>query len=440
MSELQEIHESLVVIFDLEGFSKPNPVQQAKLVHSFVENLDARLNALDDLDPDAYSTGDGAVVSIGRHCKIDRDEVTRFLGFVIDLTSHLLKAGLIVRVAANYSDRDHAVPLDPSGHIKGPCIQIGDTINVAARILTFCDPREIMISRALYELLRKLDLENIHSFHRNDDYVTKHEEVLSTYSYNPPKRLRQLFYCPDSPLHSYKRYWNFPPIKPDTLKYFIDNGLVFELDKVISNAYESMRFMNHTMSFLSWSSVLNVLTSLRYDPEDTVYVLSRNDHAAGFWTQSRRGRYVHYLSSNAEDHEGYINQTRIMVYDDSRAEAELMPDKDIFHDLEKLHNTKTFFRFPAGQLFRFPRVAELRFGFTVSKRHKFAIIPIPSPEEIEAQKLGSEHIGELLKLYVDFDVTDGPMKAVITADDAYVSELISGIEAILSDSQIRKIK
>ena len=449
MKNFDVIENSLVAIFDIENFSKRNPENQARLVGSFVELLGHHLRELSNLKPDAFSSGDGAIVSIGRSCKVDRPQVQQFFDFVIAFTTQMLREGLIIRVAVNYSDRDRIIPLNDSDPICGECIQIGDAINIATRIISFCEPREIMLSESLVELFRKLDMEDTVPLHKNDQLVTKHGLVLNTYSYEPPDALQKYFYSPKSPVHAYKRFTSFPPITTDNLQFFRTNGLEFELRKVISNAYDAMRYINDTKTFLSWNQVLNVLISLNYDHEDNVYVLSRNDNAAGFWTQSRRNTYIRHLEkrSNEKPSKGYINQTRVMVYDDNKhpttataTPEELMADHDIYHDLNRLHKTNSFYSYPSTLLFRYEKLSELLFGFTLSTKHGYAIISVPEADGIDPHKLHTKYIGEVLRQHKGYDAADGPMKAIITADKDYVDSLRLEMDAILEDPDIYRIK
>jgi hypothetical protein len=217
------------------------------------------------------------------------------------------------------------------------------------------------------------------------------------------------------------------------------SGLDNELRKVVSNAYDAMSYINETKTFLSASEVLQVLTRPNYDPEDTVYVVSRNDKPTGFWTQKRRNQYITFLAGYATRHGGHINQTRILVYDDEKTD-ERMPTDDIFHHLKGLHATKTFFNFPVSLLYPYEQISQLIFGFTLSKKHKYAIISVPGADLIEAKQLRTENLGELLQFYKDYDAADGPMKAIITADEAYVENLIAEFESLLNDPSTSVLK
>ncbi len=439
MAEIQEIDRCLVVIFDIEGFSKEDPETQAELVDSFIQVLDNSLKGLEDTKPDAFSTGDGAIVSVGRNCKLDKRTVKLFIDFVINCAANMLKEGLIIRTAVNYSEKNRVVMIDASVNIQGKYIQIGDAINNAVRIMNFCEPREIMIDESVHNFLRQVGLGQTYPFFKNDRLTTKHNVILNTFTYDPPEDKKNYFYSPRCSSHYYKKFSYFPPVKTSILEYFMQHGLDFELKNVIAYAFESVRELNDTMKFVSWHNVLDVLTQLRYDSSDTVYVLSRNDRAGGFWTQPRKNQYINYLKTCAAQYSSRINQTRVLVYDESEPDR-LMPEDDIFYDLEKLHNTNTLFSFPSKGLLQYEKLDELIFGFTLSMKHKYAVIPIPGAEAFGLRAPRLDNIGEALKPYEGYDTVHGPMKAIITGDDKYVEELIKEMQALLKDYRIAKLK
>lgn len=436
MSQYSQIDRSLVAIFDIEEFSERSPEKQAQLVNSFLEFLSNHLEMLNELKPDAFSTGDGAIVSVGRQCIVNSETTKRFLKFAIDFTDTLCSSGVIIRTAVNYSEGDRVV-FGPAGSLENQYIQVGDTINIASRIVSFCEPRELMISDSVHNLLRHHELLSEFHFFRNDPLVTKHGLRLDTYTYFPQEELKDTFYSPNSPLHPYKRFAAFPPIKASTLRYFMSSGLEAELRRTVSNAYDAIGYINETKTFLSSHEVLQVLTRPNYDPADVVYVVSRNDHPTGFWTQKRRNQYISFLNGNAIRHGGHINQTRIMVFDQDK--VKIMPSDDIYYDLERLHQTKTFYNFPSCLIHPYEKISELIFGFTLSTKHKYAIIPVPGAD-IDASKLRTGNFGGLLKQFQDYDAADGPMKAIITADEQYVGALIAEFENMIGDSTAGLLK
>lgn len=424
------IDRSLVTILDIEEWSKEAPQDQAELVATFVEKLGDFLESLRTLKPDAFSTGDGAIVSIGREHRLDPEATELFLTNLLDFTRSLLGDGLVVRVAVNTGQRDLTVSVPADSPLRGDIIQVGDTINIAARILTFCEPREVMVSEATVSWLRLCGHQKLFPFRRNDPLVTKHGVTLLTYSYDPPEPPtgeNKLFYSPRSPSHEYKRFSGFPSIKPETLSSFMPSGLHKELSRVVANAYDSMRAVNDTRTFLSWRNVLKVLVQINYDPTDELLVLSRNERPIGFWTQERREEYLSYLQSNASRSGGYINQTRVMVHrpiPTLPTEKDLMPSSALHEQMLALHKTDSYYAVASTILLaNYDRLSELAFGFTLSTKHRFVVIPVPSPEELEADAVDPKNLRYLLRTYTEYRPADGPFRAVVSADEQFVSEL-----------------
>jgi hypothetical protein len=424
MSQFNVIDRSLVGIFDIEGFSQGTQQEQANLVTKFFAVLSNYLEKHNKMKPDSVSTGDGSIVSVGRQCSITLEETKSFLQFAIDFTKEMCQSGINIRAALNYSERERIV----SGFehaLKGQSFQVGNAKNMASRIISFCEPRELMISQSVYELLRDYDLEKQFHFNKNDVLETKHGVLLHTFTYVPSYD-ENILYSPKSPLHKYKRFSSFPPIKAETLDYFVSSGLEAELHTIISKAYDTIGCINNTKTFISTSEVIDILTRPYYDPEDKVYVVSRSDRKTHFWTQKNRNQYLTFLTNNANRNGGYINQERIMVFEDLYDNTHA-PEEDINYSIEALHAPETYFTFPEYHLKPYEKISELIFGVTISTKYKYAIISIPSHNS-KPKYLKPENFGDLLSRYRDYEIADGPMKAIITADKKYVENLIEEFE------------
>lgn len=437
------IDRSLVAILDIEGWSKEAPRDQAQLVEAFVNQLGHFLATIQEFEPDAFSTGDGAIISIGRAVPLDEKATEQFIKALLDFTRSLLSDGLFVRVAINTGQLDLMVSIPEGNALRGDIVQVGDTINIAARIMNYCEPREVMLSAETVSWLRLCGLEDCIPVLRNYPLVTKHQVSLDTYSYDPIDEDKGVFYSPRSPTHVYKRYSGFPSIKSETLRSFAPSGLHRELERVVANAYDSMQAVNETRTFLSWRNVLKVLVQLNYDPTDDVLILSRNERPIGFWTQERREEYLAYLEANAVRNGGYINQTRVVVHKPiSRlvGAEHLMPDVQLYDRLLAIHNTDSYYSVPSTIfLANYDRLSELTFGFTLSTKHRFVVIPIPSPEELDADAVNPKNLRYLLRSYAEYRTADGPFRAVISADEQFVSELEREMRALIVD-HAEKIK
>jgi hypothetical protein len=412
----------------------------AEAVNRFAQRLNERLGASPQLGAVAWSTGDGAIVSIGRQRPVTTKDVRDFFDFVVGFTNEMIGEGLILRAAVNSAEAERFVDLPPGGALQGQFIQVGDTINVAARILTFTDPREIMVSDEFWRLLRRLDISE-HVFLANDPLITKHGEVLLTHTLEPKRSVHSNLYSPsDSSFHAYKKYHYFPPITGETIDYFQRIGLDAELRKLVAYAFESISEISETHSLVSWNQVLNVLTNLTYDPDDTVYVLWRAERAVNFWTQARIRTYLKYLRDHI-DSDGHINQIRVRTYADEN-NFENMRSGDMLNQLQPLHKPGTLWGFPISRLSgaaQYERLSKLIFGVTISTKYQYAIIPVPAPEAVGQSHISTRDLeaGDRLRIYGDgqYEQSDGPMKAIITANRTYVANLIAEFSELLRDPQ-----
>lgn len=431
------LERTIVAIVDIESFTQSRPEAQAGMIRRFIEILGDLAEASPQLTVDAWSTGDGAILSVGRVNAIDDDIVHQFLDLVINMMACLIRQGIIVRTAINYSELDRVVAIPDPSPLRGGFVQVGDGINEAARIVAFSEPRELLAGESFLRLLRRLRIPRESEFVKNQTFRTKHGQMLQTYTYKPSGADADAFYSPDSPLHRYKRFSSFPPIKSKTLDYFVKAGLEFEIRKVIEQAYGAMESINETHAFLSSSAVLQVLIQMTYDPDDEVLVVSRNDQP-GFWDQARRVDYIRYLRDSTNGCR-YINQRRLLVYrggDGNPSQTAFACDlasedeAALIQDLRPLHAPGTFSSFPSTYLFTYQAISSLRYGFTLSKRMGLAIIPVPAPDEAELGTLSPREIAAFMDRYPQYDPLSGPMKAVITADPGYIDDLIREFDGI----------
>lgn len=427
----KKIDRVLVAIFDIENFSIQTPKQQLSLVRSFIKDLSDSLSDIEKLQPDAFSTGDGAIISIGRKCSIEERQTKAFLNLIIELVVKMRKSNITLRASVNYSELDRALITSDYDFIQGNFIQIGDTINVASRILNYCEPGEIIINESVYNLLRKLDLHKDILLHKNELLITKHGLQLDTFTYIPSADVKGYLYCPDNEKQRYKKFNYFPPVKGDTIKFYREIGLQNELLKVAENAFETVKQINFTNNLASTSNVFNVLTNLQYDETDTVYVLSREDRENNFWTQPRRENYIKFLKANAKKSKsGFINQTRVRVWGYGQ-DREILDGPGVKDELIGLHKPNSYFSITDESLNKFRNLSKFIFGFTLSKKNKYAIIPIPDPQSCDGIIPECEHIGTtLVSYYSKYNAKDGPMKAIIATDSKFIESLISDFERL----------
>jgi hypothetical protein len=361
------------------------------------------------------------------------------MSFVLDFVLSLSKEGLILRTSLNYSEFDQLLLIDSISTIEGNYIQTGDTINIAERILLYCEPKEIMINFTVYDMLSKNNLLKKYSFKKNDLLHTKHNVILDTYTYEPKEEESGYIYSPHNSIHPYKKYSYFPPVKAEQIEYYMEVGLERELREVTENAFKILKDVNIANNMVSVNSIINVLIHLKYDPDDVVYVLNREDRKHNFWTQERTAIYLRLLRSNASNSNNIINQKRFHIWDSEKG-SHLVPENDISIELRKIHPPNTYFSLSDRELIKYERLYELVFGGTISSKYKYAIIAIPDPDPFLSTFISdSKGIGKALMPYRDYDQETGPMKAFITADPEYVETLISEFEQLLKDSSLEEM-
>ncbi len=234
MIKVEEVNWTIAVILDICSFTTKDHMEQVSSIEFFVRELVHRLEGLEKLSPDAFSTGDGAIITIGRQCQIDKNSTKAFLDFVIGFVIEMQKRGLSIRAAINYSERDKIITISHVGSIQGEFIQIGDTINTASRIISFAEVGEILVNNTVCKLLDNCGLKQ-YSFKKNERFITKHGEEINSYSYVPKREEKKYLYNPDNPVHQYKKYSFFPAINIQVVEYFYKTGLLFELNNLCAN-------------------------------------------------------------------------------------------------------------------------------------------------------------------------------------------------------------
>jgi len=213
-------------------------------------------------------------------------------------------------------------------------------------------------------------------------------------------------------------------------------------DRALSTIRETIELAEQDRTLLSSVPVVDILTELPYDPDDTVYVVWRADRQTSFWTQARKARYLAHLRTKAGSYGGFVNQTRIMVFNDAEPQTiatqdNVLPSDHIYFSLLPLHRPGTFLASPQTILADYPQVNQLVFGYTLSSRHRYAVIPIPFAEDLEPSALATAQIGSYLEVHRDYDEADGPMRALVTVNPAFIETLLEQTRALIDDERVK---
>lgn len=229
-----------------------------------------------------------------------------------------------------------------------------------------------------------------------------------------------------------------------TREAFSRAGVGILLDRAVTTVRETIGVVDATQTLLSSTPVVDVLAALPYDTDDSVYVLWRADGSQDFWTQVRKERYLAHLQECATQSGGSLNQTRVMVYDDSVPASIATPDNilrpdHILFSLAPLHRAGSLLSLPRSALDDYPRVAQLRFGCTVSSRHGYAVVPIPFAEDLAPGSVAPERLGQYLGNHGDYDEAEGPMRAVVSVNGPFVRGLLNELRDLASDDRVHTI-
>jgi hypothetical protein len=217
-------------------------------------------------------------------------------------------------------------------------------------------------------------------------------------------------------------------------------GLDEEVRRVLIHGYDSFQWLQARQTFVSWSSALEL--RMQQDDDEWVYVLSRRDEDPGFRNQPSWGDYLRWLNNRVrplekpsiapirdcqglvvtEGRERGIRQVRVIIEDDEKAAC------DAAAEIRALHRSGTLFFFPRRGLARYEHLRDLRYGGLISETHGYAMISIPPPKD--PLTLGGTELNDFLSR--DYDVAEGDMRAVVTANPQKVDALVRDFRAMVA--------
>jgi class 3 adenylate cyclase len=163
-----------VLFIDIVGYSRHTVAEQMELRKSCNDLLTGALGAVAEYDRIILDTGDGAAVT--------------FLG----APENALFAGLRVRDADNLPLRI-GINLGPVRVVSDVNEQrnvVGDGINVAQRVMSFCDPGELLVSRSFYEVVSRLATDYVDLFVPRGEHLDKNSRAHEVFTLVPDARSR----------------------------------------------------------------------------------------------------------------------------------------------------------------------------------------------------------------------------------------------------------
>ena len=163
-----------VLFIDIAGYSMLGVGEQIKLKHRFNEVLAASLADLEARDRVVIDTGDGAAIAF-------LDDPERALFAAITIFDNV--GELPVRMGINLG------PVYLSKDINGQDNVIGDGINVAQRVMSFAQKRELLVSRSFYEVVLLLSGDYASMFQARPAQADKHNRSHELYAVSEAVRV-----------------------------------------------------------------------------------------------------------------------------------------------------------------------------------------------------------------------------------------------------------
>ena len=164
-----------VVFIDIVGYSRKTVAEQLVMKRECNELVTDALGPVADWDRVILDTGDGAAVT--------------FLGAPENALFTALRArdsaGLLaIRAGVNLG------PVRLVHDLNGQVNVIGDGINVAQRVMSFCEPGQLLVSRSFYEVACRLAADYVNLFKLQGEHFDKHHRAHEVYTIAEDARSR----------------------------------------------------------------------------------------------------------------------------------------------------------------------------------------------------------------------------------------------------------
>lgn len=426
MNNYKKPFRAYIVIIDIVGFSDRNSDEQAECVSEFLSGLKKSLKILDGFDFSIYSIGDGVIVSINE--KDYKREIIAEKPILLAKEVMKNRGNIELRISINYSDVERMVPVGGIG-LDTSSIQIGNGINIAERIIRFCEQNEIIVSRRYYDLLLEFGYSREYKFFPCGRVFVKHMKDVEIFSYTPKEDEFMIYKLPSE---TFKKYAYFPPIKGEVFRIFEKIGLENDLHNLSDISYKTIAAINKKKNYISLDPILEVLMKIHTEEEDNVYVISRSDLEKDFWDQQEEeiNDYLNYMENNSKKYD--VKYHRVFI------ERE---DTPLIDDLKKIHSRGTIQRIDKKSIRNY-KLLKYRFGITIYPKLLCAISPIPLPKYYRNYiKLitHSANPEDIFDRAADIDFSEPIFKAFVIADKDEVSDLVDEFKSLLQEPMIEEI-
>lgn len=164
-----------VLFIDVVGYSRRTVAEQIELRRDCTALLANALGPVPDYDRVIVDTGDGAAVTF-----LGAPENALFTGLRIRDGA----ASLLLRIGINLGPVRLVSDLNAQQNV------VGDGINVAQRVMSFCEPGELLVSRSFYEVACRLATDYVDLFELRGTHLDKNSRAHEVYTLLPDARAR----------------------------------------------------------------------------------------------------------------------------------------------------------------------------------------------------------------------------------------------------------
>jgi len=164
-----------VLFIDVVGYSRRTVAEQLVMKRACNDLIAEALGSTEDIDRVILDTGDGAAVTF-----LGAPETALFVG----LRTRDLATGLVVRMGVNLG------PVRLVHDLNGQVNVVGDGINVAQRVMSFCQAGQLLVSRSFYEVVCRLATDYVNLFVPHGEHLDKHDRKHEVYTVVEDARAR----------------------------------------------------------------------------------------------------------------------------------------------------------------------------------------------------------------------------------------------------------
>lgn len=162
-----------VLFIDIVGYSRTTVAEQLELKHACNDVLADALGDIGEHDRIILDTGDGAAVTF-----LGAPENALFVA----LRTRDGAGDLSLRLGVNLG------PVRLVNDLNGKENVLGDGINVAQRVMSFCEPGQLLVSRSFYEVACRLATDYVNLFALKGAHIDKHSRTHEVYTIVPDAR------------------------------------------------------------------------------------------------------------------------------------------------------------------------------------------------------------------------------------------------------------